>query len=46
MVARSAKACFPPAKQWATFDTILIKKFSNAISDEARAIHNIFRKKE
>ena len=46
-VARSAKATvFPQAiAMAATFDTILIKNVANAISDEARAIHNIFRQK-
>ena len=46
-VARSAKATvFPQAiAMAATFDTILIKNVGNAISDEARAIHNIFRQK-
>ena len=46
-VARSAKATvFPQAiAMAATFDTILIKNVANAISDEARAIHNIFRDK-
>ena len=46
-VARSAKATvFPQAiAMAATFDTILIKNVANAISDEARAIHNIFREK-
>ena len=46
-VARSAKATvFPQAiAMAATFDTILIRKVGNAISDEARAIHNIFRQK-
>ena len=46
-VARSAKATvFPQAiAMAATFDTILIKNVANAISDEARAIHNIFHKK-
>ena len=46
-VARSAKATvFPQAiAMAATFDTILIKNVGEAISDEARAIHNIFRQK-
>ena len=46
-VARSAKATvFPQAiAMAATFDTILIKNVANAISDEARAIHNILREK-
>ncbi len=46
-VARSAKATvFPQAiAMAATFDTILIKNVGDAISDEARAIHNIFRQK-
>ena len=46
-VARSAKATvFPQAiAMAATFDTILIGNVGEAISDEARAIHNIFRKK-
>jgi len=46
-VARSAKATvFPQAiAMAATFDTILIRNVGNAISDEARAIYNIFRQK-
>ncbi len=46
-VARSAKATvFPQAiAMAATFDTILIKNVGEAISDEARAIHNIFLQK-
>ena len=47
-VARSAKATvFPQAiAMAATFDTILIRNVGNAISDEARAIHNILRQKD
>ncbi len=46
-VARSSKATvFPQAiAMGATFDTELIRQVADAISSEARAIHNIFKKK-
>ena len=46
-VARSSKATvFPQAiAMGATFDTELIRQVADAISSEARAIHNIFNKK-